>query len=482
MAQAPTPKHDEPASRRRSRRGSLVMPLAEAAPGQPLVGATGVKGEHIEDGERDPDTIAEEQRRRSAEYEAGASMEDVAAPDIPDACCIDPRRTSPARRAESRRRLRQSSPIEEVTWQSARLGIFRLTNQGRPHSETMLICLGGREEVRVSAQAAFKALHDSRPPLPARRRGCLFPRRRRRSGSSSGPPINRGASGPGFGFGSGWQNPFTAPHVDPTTGQPEMLTGPGGLVEKTRGGMNPFGFIGGGNPYWRGAIAGAGALAPTPAETGEFNPPMIAGRPEAPMSSVHGNPAAAPTTYPHMPWPDTGVAPAAAPAASPAAARQRPNLGTYGAPPAAVANSPFIVADRPNMSPQNSAQGRQGAPQMGMLDLSRLFGGGQPAPAAAAPYGLRRRATRPGATGSVGSDAVAAATTRDASLPPRRPKVKVSSTSEGGGYTHEHARDGPRWRGPDPQGDSFLESEFQRRDDDARLGARRRHDDAFGGD
>jgi hypothetical protein len=35
-----------------------------------LVGATGVKGEHIVDGERDPDTIAEEQRRRSAEYEA----------------------------------------------------------------------------------------------------------------------------------------------------------------------------------------------------------------------------------------------------------------------------------------------------------------------------------------------------------------------------------------------------------------------------
>ena len=30
----------------------------------------GVKGEPIEDGERDPDTIAEEQRRRSAEIEA----------------------------------------------------------------------------------------------------------------------------------------------------------------------------------------------------------------------------------------------------------------------------------------------------------------------------------------------------------------------------------------------------------------------------
>ena len=49
--------------------GALVMPLTEPAIGdKPLVGATGVKGEHIEDGERDPGTIAEEQRRRSEEY------------------------------------------------------------------------------------------------------------------------------------------------------------------------------------------------------------------------------------------------------------------------------------------------------------------------------------------------------------------------------------------------------------------------------
>ena len=89
MAHAPTPtkheptkhepsKHD-PAIVEGSRRepakvvgepGSLVMPLTEPAVGdKPIVGATGVKGEHIEDGERDPDTIAEEQRRRSKEYE-----------------------------------------------------------------------------------------------------------------------------------------------------------------------------------------------------------------------------------------------------------------------------------------------------------------------------------------------------------------------------------------------------------------------------
>ena len=64
--------------------GSLVLPLAEPGPGEPLVGATGVKGEHIEDGERDPDTIAEEQRRRSALMEAGAPMEEVATTDLPD--------------------------------------------------------------------------------------------------------------------------------------------------------------------------------------------------------------------------------------------------------------------------------------------------------------------------------------------------------------------------------------------------------------
>lgn len=185
------------------------------------------------------------------------------------------------------------------------------------------------------------------------------------------------------------------PHVNPATGQPEMLTGPGGLVEKTRGAMNPFGFIGGGNPYWRGALAAGGVLTPTPAETGEFNPAMITGRPDAPMGGVHGLPAAAPATYPHMPWPDTGVAPAAAPRASapvagPAAARQRPNLGTYGAPPAAIANSPFTTLDyRPNSGPNER---NRGSPQATALDLSRLFGGGQPAPAAAAPGAAPRPA------------------------------------------------------------------------------------------
>lgn len=63
-------QHDEPAPAAKTvaaQPGVLTQP--EPGPGAPLVGATGVKGEHIADGERDPDTIAEEQRRRSAYYE-----------------------------------------------------------------------------------------------------------------------------------------------------------------------------------------------------------------------------------------------------------------------------------------------------------------------------------------------------------------------------------------------------------------------------
>ena len=76
-----------------------------------------------------------------------------------------------------------------------------------------------------------------------------------------------------------WTNPFTDAHINPATGQPEMLTGPGGIAEKTAAGFNPLSLLGGGNPYWRGAIAAGGVLTPTPAETGEFNPAMVTGRP-----------------------------------------------------------------------------------------------------------------------------------------------------------------------------------------------------------
>ena len=203
------------------------------------------------------------------------------------------------------------------------------------------------------------------------------------------------------------------PHIDPTTGQPEMLTGPGGLVEKTRGSMNPFGFIGRGNPYWRGAIAAGGVLTPTPAETGELSPqqslpPRTAGGFTTNMDPTTTPYNAPPATYPHMPWPpnadnadnthmpwpDTGApgvgspapaVPVPRPAPGGAVARQRPNLGTYAAPPAAIPSNPFTTLDyRPNSGPNER---NRGSPVATALDLSRLFGGGQPAPAVAPPMG-----------------------------------------------------------------------------------------------
>jgi hypothetical protein len=163
--------------------------------------------------------------------------------------------------------------------------------------------------------------------------------------------------------------------------------------------------------------------------------------PEGIPRGMPGRAVTPPATYPHMPWPDTGVAPpsdrtgAIAPratprAAGPAAARQQPNLGNY-APPLAPG---FTTFDRPNMSPQNSARGRQGAEQMGMLDLSRLFGGGAPAvnpnvPAAAAAPAAAVRRVPP----SVLSRAPGP---MDPSIIARQKmkRSKSSTTSQGGGY------------------------------------------------
>jgi hypothetical protein len=50
--------------------GHLAKQGEEINPGAGYARPIGVKGEPIEDGERDPDTVAEEQRRRSAEIEA----------------------------------------------------------------------------------------------------------------------------------------------------------------------------------------------------------------------------------------------------------------------------------------------------------------------------------------------------------------------------------------------------------------------------
>jgi hypothetical protein len=278
-------------------------------------------------------------------------------------------------------------------------------------------------------------------------------------------PVNRGASGPGFGV--GWRNPFTAPHVDPTTGQPELLSDPNLSSKSNIGGWNPASLLGGGNPYWRAIIAAGGAVTPTPAETGELPLSLSGARPEYPHTPTPqpapGGNSGYPDVigYPHMPWPDTGVAPGVAPgqparpvtptpataypptppprpramptAAGPAAVRQQPNLGNY---------SPFIGISRPNADVVNrggrsSDSGVQGT----ALDLSRLFGGGQPAPVAApvaapAPVAARAPApiyknpsirqvfpTTPLGQGGIGSDA---------RFPLRKPKS--SSSSQGGGY------------------------------------------------
>jgi hypothetical protein len=69
MAQAPTTPVHHDAPKKTVGEPGLVMPLADPGPLKPTP-TIGVKGEAIEDGERDPDTIAEEQRRRSDETEA----------------------------------------------------------------------------------------------------------------------------------------------------------------------------------------------------------------------------------------------------------------------------------------------------------------------------------------------------------------------------------------------------------------------------
>ena len=103
-----------------------------------------------------------------------------------------------------------------------------------------------------------------------------------------------------------------------------------------------------------------------------------------PPFTARGQPSRPVTPTPATAYPASPVATPAV--AGPAAARQQPNLGNY---------SPFTTVSRPNANPGigggmlgggvNSPRGQGGAPLGTALDLSRLFGGGQPAPAAAAP-------------------------------------------------------------------------------------------------
>jgi hypothetical protein len=213
--------------------------------------------------------------------------------------------------------------------------------------------------------------------------------------------------------------------------------------------MNPFGFVGRGNPYWRAAIAGAEITRATPtandaAPTNMWNQrpsgvggmpgpqvtnppfeqphrvanhpyplPFESGFPELsssmPARPITPTPA---TAYPARPQQTTPAA------AGPAAAVQQPNLGNYGA-------SPFTTLDyRPNSGPNER---NRGSPVATALDLSHLFGGGSPAaaPAAAA---LASILARP--------DLAQRVPLSKTPLPVPRPKdkAKSSTTSQGGGY------------------------------------------------
>jgi hypothetical protein len=188
---------------------------------------------------------------------------------------------------------------------------------------------------------------------------------------------------PGGGSSFDPRNWFKAdPNATFQEGQP--MNGPGGPA--AGGGFNPLAMLGGGNPYWRGIIAGGGVLTPTPAETGEFTPsePNFV-RPDAPMSGVHGLPApSTPSTPPYPP-------PRPANLGGRVGQKTRINPGSvnlgHGVPgttmsqtPQPAANSPFTTLDyRPNSGPNER---NRGSPVGTALDLSGLFN--HPAVAAAA--------------------------------------------------------------------------------------------------
>jgi hypothetical protein len=104
-----------------------------------------------------------------------------------------------------------------------------------------------------------------------------------------------------------------------------------------------------------------------------------------------------------------------------------------------LGNNPWITFDRPNMSPQNSARNSQGATQMGMLDLSKLFGGGQPAaPAPAAPA----------AGSAIGSPAPA--------VPPSRPRGALAPPTQAPGPMDPSIIARQNMGGPGPMDPSIL--------------------------
>ena len=304
--------------------------------------------------------------------------------------------------------------------------------------------------------------------------------------SSEGPPWWRG----GFGLGGFFGNPsLTAPatgappgtslmtptnaagmgpHIDPTTGQPEMLTGPGSITDRqfTSKFNNPMSWLTmGANLYPPARIPALAAAeitratptandaAPTnlwfqrPSGVGGMPGPQVTNPPQPDHPSTMRYPmwptppaptgidATIPpfTARPVTPTPATAYSAspvATSAAAGPAAVRQQPNLGAY---------NPFTTVDRPNAS---ATGWNPGAPQATALDLSRLFGGGQPA--ASAPYPLPP--PRPAAAAP--ADTVSNAPWSEGPLQQNnqwrgsggrtpsgpRPRFKASSSSQGGGY------------------------------------------------
>lgn len=177
------------------------------------------------------------------------------------------------------------------------------------------------------------------------------------------------------------------------------MNGPGGPAAGAPG--NPLSALGSGNPYWRGAIAGAGVMAPTPAETGELQPKYwpnpnsgqggIGSDANRPVMGAAGFPTtyAPPGQQPPVPTPGA-LAPPSRPvtptpvAAAPPSATPGPVNGRVNPASVNLGNNPWITGNRPNANPGigggmlgggsiGGARGTGGPPQMGMLDLSQLF-------------------------------------------------------------------------------------------------------------
>ena len=326
--------------------------------------------------------------------------------------------------------------------------------------------------------------------------------------SGDGPPWWRG----GFGLGGFFGNPsLTAPatgappgtslmtptnaagmgpHIDPTTGQPEMLTGPGSITDRNVSKFNnPMSWLTmGANLYPPARIPALAAAeitratptandaAPTnawfqrPSGVGGMPGPQVTNPPQPDHPSTMRYPmwptppaptgidatippfTARPVTpTPATAYPASPVATSAA--AGPAAVRQQPNLGAYGA------GGPFTTLDyRPNSGPNER---NRGSPVATALDLSRLFGGGQPAAAAPRavgggaptaanpnnPYWGPNTAGRAVGGGpimptditgypvaGVNVPAAARGFTVNPDLSTRRPRSRSSSSSQGGGY------------------------------------------------